>query len=587
MNASAIYDSKAKQGGALFTTSYDTVHVNFSTVANSYASFGGGFALSNVDKELFDFAPRLQAFRTAFYNVTASVSGGLLFSLEDIPSSFVSNVASNYSTSSAGYGAVASGAPTYVMLKKFTTTTTNFSTSDEGAKLQVFPGEQFELSVVLLDFMNQTVTQYPDFTVRLSIISDKPSSLFASALELPITSDFGGVVTYSNVQIFTQQVNSVTLRVSAPNVRKNLTMTVDVKNCPPGYVFDATGSEKLQRCVICQKGLFSLSYNSSQCRDCPINAECSGNSITVAKGYWLYTPSNVTEYPELQSEIRVIACPNSACDGANRCTGSRDPTSPFCAACLKGLSEWNGSCMECESSTNAFLVVFILYIVGIFVFQHFASQTGSSGVGKILFFFGQTWLLLVGSSSTLFVWARVIFSFELVGSSGALKLCPFYRDSQGKLITNLTQSFAFFILLFIASALAFVCYQIYSCVIKRKKERALQKGTTQSIMNIGKAIASRQRSKTVAAVKDKLSKILTNMVFSKQGYVISFVNLILITYQTFTVAGLDYFKCKLVGDKRYLIHSSDIVCFSDWYYQWYVVTLAFLFILGLLPTLLR
>lgn len=135
----------------------------------------------------------------------------------------------------------------------------------------------------------------------------------------------------------------------------------------------------------------------------------------------------------------------------------------------------------------AFLFTFLLYTFAIFLFTHISAQSPASGGTKILFFFGQTLTLIIGTNE-LFNWAKAIFDFDISisnTSSGGSSItesieCPFERNSYGKILTNLLQPISFLLILLILFFISLIVRAILY-VRSRKVEKTQEQARMDQI----------------------------------------------------------------------------------------------------------
>ena len=74
-------------------------------------------------------------------------------------------------------------------------------------------------------------------------------------------------------------------------------------------------------------------------------------------------------------------------------------------------------------------------------------------------------------------------------------------------------------------------------------------------------------TKTKKLVK-KTKGFLETIFFEPHSYALSFVNLLITTYDSFTEVAFKYISCIPVGDKFYVISDTEMVCGSSEWLSW-------------------
>jgi hypothetical protein len=242
----------------------------------------------------------------------------------------------------------------------------------------------------------------PGSSVGLRVGSDTWSSVVDMALQLR-TCRPGEMV-----------VPGVACADCAPGRYSSETSSATCSPCPMGTFSDASGSSACTQCdsrmytsregsVECLScGSFHYArrgFNSTiGCEECPPNVDCvSYDKVEALTGFWLNTDSH--------GYLRAVPCGLNRCLGGGRCAPGRvsPDKNPLCGSCMDGFSLWAGSCIDCRSTSTGVRVALVLLLVAgslavVYLFHFLASRPSSSGRLKILLYFLQVSLLIVGPS---------------------------------------------------------------------------------------------------------------------------------------------------------------------------------------------
>jgi hypothetical protein len=74
-------------------------------------------------------------------------------------------------------------------------------------------------------------------------------------------------------------------------------------------------------CLVCTAGTYSVTWNATECKNCPDQTTCYGKIISVNSGYWRID-GNSTE---------IIECPNQ-----DACLGGYNETNKHPVNCANG-----------------------------------------------------------------------------------------------------------------------------------------------------------------------------------------------------------------------------------------------------------
>lgn len=340
-------DSKAQQGGAIFTIDYNVTIENSSFVNNSavgdidlWGSAGGVYSNCDINQDC-----SLTVKNNEFLMNSAKELGGCITWRTTKP-----ELSENtYINNSAIYGNEIASFPISMSVYSSDTFLTDFSLSD------IAPGQLVSnsFSVVLLDHYGQIVKT--DNTTTISLTS--PSSDIIISGTTTITSSLG-MVTFGSFYIYGKPGNNISMEITSPviNSTNYISVPLFLRKCLIGETFSNNA------CVICSKGQYSIDPNGP-CLECLTEAVCYGNYTMVPKsGYWRSSMFSSIFYQ----------CPLlEACIGGgdnNSLTGECKVGywSNLCQACSSGYSRGSGGvCQKCPDIQEniAYLSLIIIIIV--------------------------------------------------------------------------------------------------------------------------------------------------------------------------------------------------------------------------------
>jgi WW domain len=223
--------------------------------------------------------------------------------------------------------------------------------------------------------------------------------------------------------------------------------SVSFQQCPAGTFEDRV----TQRCITCSRYEYQQSPGKPQCDACATNqyksspdpsqafcALCPSGAICGQRlpvqnqvGYWLS--------PQLAGDVLSYKCLQGRCIAASTCfpsTSSMTSTrfasvsccsegrllaqsNPLCGMCTAGYSEWNGTCIPCDSTNSGLVFGYVLlgYVI-LFGVYHITSFTSGAQL-KVLVLFGQTIHAFVASDPTFPSIFGAVASLDPVGSSSS------------------------------------------------------------------------------------------------------------------------------------------------------------------------
>ncbi|KAI9138070.1 hypothetical protein BKA69DRAFT_1094234 [Paraphysoderma sedebokerense] len=397
-NGLKVINNTAERGGGAFINSGKPINVTGDSLFESnVADFGGAFFFdsrttnNSITRTLMK-SNKARAGAVFFYNRWAK--------LADFDCTFFNN--------SASYGEIEATRPMRI---------------SSNATLQpgYSPNEQFNISVNLIDYFNNTATDTIDPVIAelrgldglelKSIVSRK--AFDKGNVEFTDVSVAGRLSQIYKMQITTKELEP-------------LNYTVEIRTCGPGH-YDFSQGGDIYRCKRCEEGTYSV-ISDSECKVCPRGGRCPGGSEVYAlDGFWL-DPTTISEEP------RLYRCLSGRCPGGS-CAANR--TGRLCSLCVDGFSEWGGKCQDCRSSTSPswalFPFVLSFTVVGILIKFPRLTETG---LPKSLVFFIQSALILTQNENKLtgqFIVQTFNMAFDSIISLDAGGRCVFAYDNLQKL----------------------------------------------------------------------------------------------------------------------------------------------------------
>lgn len=267
-----------------------------------------------------------------------------------------------------------------------------------------------------IDQFSQVLRDERNFPLSVTLSSDNepcPSPTQCSSIALdnvgnaPVMSD-GSVDLDINLvlepHVDPRQKHEVNVTISFSGVSPNSPMSwlrdmriklgMVISRCPEGYGFAGPGKPFCQACPFAS---YNLNGDGTcvSCADEP-RLQCYGKTLTTSENYWIYADRKT-------NRASAYLCPSGYCLGKfSECAPHR--TGILCSACDKGFSEsLFSACTKCDR-TNWFLVVIAFLLLWVAVLVIHTIIAASSGKSTILFYFGQTALML--ASDTPFPWGR-------------------------------------------------------------------------------------------------------------------------------------------------------------------------------------
>jgi hypothetical protein len=316
-------------------------------------------------------------------------------------------------------------------------TLSNNSSLDSDSSLSLITANvnTFHLVVTGRHFGNATVVVVVGSTLcqnpRIEVI-DESSDSQRITCELPLAQE-------------TDQ--SVLILVPNGATNQGSPASLSFLQCPAGTFEDRT----TQRCITCSRYEYQQSPGKPQCDSCatnqyksspdPSQALCAlcpsgatcGQRLPVQNqvGYWLS--------PQLAGDVLSYKCVQGRCIAASSCFPSTSAmistgfasvsccsegrvsahNNPLCGICTTGYSEWNGTCIPCESTNYGLIAAYVVlgYMI-LFGVYHITSSTSGAKL-KVLVLFGQTIHAFVASDPTFPSIFGAVASLDPVGSSSS------------------------------------------------------------------------------------------------------------------------------------------------------------------------
>jgi hypothetical protein len=183
--------------------------------------------------------------------------------------------------------------------------------------------------------------------------------------------------------------------------------------------------------------------------------------------------------------------------------------------------------------------------VGFFLFIQITAQSPKSGSLKIFMFFAQTLIILIPFTKTneYMTWLKA-FNFDIsflrsLGSEGNSILgCPFQVRSYSKMLIAFIRPMTMFLTFTIIFSISMIVYVI----LRRRKQKSVQFQETSSDTEMNQISDFNEPNSSFRKLKVKLSsnagllakktKVkLSTIFFKPHSYALSFVNLLITTYE--------------------------------------------------------
>lgn len=194
-------------------------------------------------------------------------------------------------------------------------------------------------------------------------------------------------------------------------------------------------------------------------------------------------------------------------------------------------------------------------------------------------FFAQTLVVLIPFTKTneYMTWLR-LFNFDisflrsLGGSESSFLGCPFQVRAYSKLLIAFIRPMTMFITFTIVFMIAMIIY-----VILKRRKREVQSVSNETEMDqvskpeeINSSFKKLKLniSSNASFVAKKAKVKLSTIFFEPHSYALSFVNLLIATYDPLTEVAFKYISCIRVGDKLHVISDTEMICASPEWMKW-------------------
>lgn len=213
-----------------------------------------------------------------------------------------------------------------------------------------------------------------------------------------------------------------------------------------------------------------------------------------------------------------------------------------CECIQDGYSEWNGSCLPCQSSSGSATMLMLAKIFGMAALTHVLAQ-GSSETMEMLFFTIQSTALIFYPNIQLLTLDRLLNYFPPVfgGLSGS---CPFAIDGLGELGVRLVSpliSLGFLWFLYLMQRGVVVGLRQLSTV---RRLRCLQRSGPR------KAMEWLERTGL------------------KNNFIMSSIVLGIGSFDGFAETTLQFFTCTSVGPQSYMLFMPSVQCYTPMLRGW-------------------
>ncbi|CAI2365361.1 unnamed protein product [Moneuplotes crassus] len=281
----------------------------------------------------------------------------------------------------------------------------------------------------------------------------------------------------SNFLISSKSIDSAKVKQVLGSSFQQKKLEASFRDCQPG--------ERIlgNKCEVCAAGTYSLSYNSTDCAKCDIDAECLGGSeIYLRSGHWR----------RFHNSTKVVECINKdSCKGEYKLDGSSPAvcaegyTGNLCAQCLvtEDVKYERVNDYECRKCQNMILNSFqvfgtILLVICFYIFMMVINvrRTSESELSVLLRILANYLQLISVSTAMSNEYPSIMIAISipvkwLGGSSDAfLSLDCIIKDIEMNFLFDSTAIFKLFLLMFLPLILFILLGAIWGILYYTKRE---------------------------------------------------------------------------------------------------------------------
>ncbi|KAI9219998.1 hypothetical protein BC828DRAFT_384593 [Blastocladiella britannica] len=415
-NVTVDRNTASTAGGGIFLGGSSTSVLSNHTISNNQAGSGAGLALSALSAAtvtttnfvgnsgtqggaVFSSSPNLLSIASSILTANRATFGAAIFL--DATAKAANNLidASTVSSNVARAG----GAFFYNSWARLLTTSATVTITNNTALYgnteatrpwsmlpvgavspHLSPKDRFSVSLVLVDFFNNTCFDTPEQV----IVALQGSAGLAVTSSIPRQGFQNGVAVFDAVNVAGTLGQAYQLTVTANGV-PSISFPITISSCGPGYYSSGAvgSSSSVYTCSRCPSGTYSLQADAA-CNNCPTGGNCilGGANITSSDGFWADPSSLAASKPE------YYRCHAGSCLAGDQC--AEHHTGRLCSVCAPGYSEWNHKCNDCSTTSPSWLAAPLL--AGVFyayLLIRYPELT-HDGVPKSIVFFLQAGLLL-------------------------------------------------------------------------------------------------------------------------------------------------------------------------------------------------
>ncbi|CAI2360923.1 unnamed protein product [Moneuplotes crassus] len=281
----------------------------------------------------------------------------------------------------------------------------------------------------------------------------------------------------SNFKIISKSIDLNKVKQVLGNSFRQKDLIVNFRDCEPG--------ERIlgDKCEVCAAGTYSLSYNSTECQKCNLDAECRGGSeIYLKPGHWR----------RFHNSTKIVECiTKEACEGKYQSDSispsvcSEGYTGNLCAQCLvnKDVKYERVNDYECRKCPNVILNSFqvlgmILLVICFYIFMMIINvrKTSESELSVLLRILANYLQLISVSTGMSSNYPSIMVAISipvkwLGGSSDAfLSFDCFIKDTEMNFLFDSTAIFKLFLLMFLPLILFILLGAIWVILYYAKRQ---------------------------------------------------------------------------------------------------------------------
>jgi hypothetical protein len=193
-------------------------------------------------------------------------------------------------------------------------------------------------------------------------------------------------------------------------------------------------------------------------------------------------------------------------------------------------------------------------------------------------------LILILPPNRWLAFIQAIFSFSFATSGGMKLKCPFYIDGYTSMLTKVMEQMALAVLLLLLFLFSLLCRFILLLLCRGRRTNGNIQSVTDDDENSDSSDSSgdnvmeslnvvpKDRYVYVDQTETKYRAKLRSMFFTTDAYLLSLVQVLIVTYQGITQSAFTFFGCNNFGhETSRLVEHTNIVCYTSEYWKWSIL----------------